>query len=160
MMILKALALQAAGDTRHAESALVTGLTLAEPEGYVRTFLDEGEPMRMLLRRWAAHAGADPRRSYGERLLAQFDVAPKVAASATETIPGSDDLIEPLTRRELEVLQLICAGESNHAIADHLVITVSAVKKHTGNIFGKLGVTSRAQAMVKARELGLFSGAK
>ncbi len=81
-----------------------------------------------------------------------------MAAPASRSSAAQRDLVKPLTPRELEVLQLICAGDSNQAIADRLVITVSAVKKHTGNILGKLGVTSRAQAMVKARQLGLFPG--
>ena len=65
-------------------------------------------------------------------------------------------LVEPLTSRELEVLRLIATGDSNRTIADKLVITVSAVKKHTGNIFGKLNVNSRTQALARARQLGLL----
>ena len=68
-----------------------------------------------------------------------------------------ESLVEPLTNRELEVLRLIAAGNSNQAIAEKLVITVSAVKKHTGNIFGKLNVNSRTQAVARARQLGLLS---
>ena len=66
-------------------------------------------------------------------------------------------MVEPLTPRELEILQLIAAGDSNQVIADKLVITVSAVKKHTGNIFGKLNVNSRTQAVARARQIGLLA---
>lgn len=67
-----------------------------------------------------------------------------------------DNLLEPLTPRELEVLQLIAAGDSNQTIADKLVITARTVKKHTGNIYGKLNVSSRTQAVARARQLGLL----
>ena len=69
-------------------------------------------------------------------------------------------MIEPLTAREMEVLQLIAAGDSNQAIAERLVITVSAVKKHSGNIYAKLNVNSRTQAIVRARALGLLPADK
>ena len=68
----------------------------------------------------------------------------------------SKSLVEQLTPRELEVLRLIAAGDSNQTIADQLVITVRAVKKHTGNIYGKLNVSSRTQAVARARQLGLL----
>jgi LuxR family maltose regulon positive regulatory protein len=78
-------------------------------------------------------------------------------AAMQEGAPSEDSPIEPLTSRELEVLQLIVGGDSNQAIADKLVITLSAVKKHTGNIFRKLNVNSRTQAVARARQLRLLS---
>jgi LuxR family maltose regulon positive regulatory protein len=159
ILLLKALAMQILGESAQASAILEKSLGLAKPEGFIRVFLDEGKPMQVLLTQWLAHTGAGPLRSYGLHLLSQFKA--EIQATAAQ---GKDcrtgDLVEPLTHRELEVLQLICAGDSNQTIADKLVITVSAVKKHTGNILGKLGVTSRAQAMVKARELGLYPGDK
>ena len=71
--------------------------------------------------------------------------------------PGNDVLIEPLSPRELEVLDLICQGASNQEIATKLVVTLNTVKKHNNRIFGKLGVTSRVQAVLQARRLGLVS---
>ena len=70
-------------------------------------------------------------------------------------LPDTRPLVEPLTPRELEVLALICDGLSNREIADRLTVALNTVKKHTSHIYGKLGVTSRAQAMVQARSLGL-----
>ncbi len=116
--------------------------------------------MAALLRQAAAH-GIEP--DYVQKLLNAFlgrVDADKVPANGVGQPPGKNEassaLVEPLTPRELEVLELICAGNSNQAIADQLVIAVKTVKKHTGNILGKLGVTSRAQAMVKAHQLGLL----
>ncbi len=138
-----------------AEADLEQALAYGAAEGYVRAFLDEGRPMQQLLARWLAHASPGPLGDYAARLLSQFEAEPHPGREKPENASPAVDLIEPLTRRELEVLQLICAGDSNQAIADRLVITLSAVKKHTGNILGKLGVTSRSQAMVRARQLGL-----
>ncbi len=157
LLILRSLVLQRSGDTHAAERDLEHALALAEPEGYVRVFLDEGQPVQLLLARWLAHAGAGPLRDYANHLLAQFDAGPLQNKADAEKASRTGGLVEPLTPREEEVLRLICAGDSNQAIADKLVITIGAVKKHTGNIFGKLGVASRAQAMVKAHLLGLFN---
>ena len=159
MRILRSLAFVRRGDTRKAEADLERALALAEPEGYVRIFIDESQPMQLLLTQWLAHAEAGPLRDYGLHLLAQFTGEPH-GVTAPERASPAAELVEPLTPRELEVLQLIYAGDSNQTIADKLVITISAVKKHTGNILGKLGVTNRAQAIVKARQLGLFPGDK
>jgi LuxR family maltose regulon positive regulatory protein len=156
LQLLRSLALARQGDARRAEADLERALALAEAEGYVRRFLDEGQPMQQLLAGWLKHAGPGPLRDYAARLLAQFEAEPHPAAPEGAKLPLSEELVEPLTPRELEVLELICAGDSNQAIAEQLVITLSAVKKHTSNILGKLGVTSRAQAMVRARQLGLI----
>ncbi len=100
------------------------------------------------MRRESTHA------AFVGRVLACFPAQPPAV------IPRHLELIEPLTRRELEVLSQIEVGDSNQAIADKLVITLSAVKKHTGNIFRKLNVNSRTQALARARELGLLSSGK
>ncbi|MHB1317509.1 MAG: LuxR C-terminal-related transcriptional regulator [Anaerolineae bacterium] len=155
LLILRSLALARRGAMPEALGDLERAAALAEPEGYVRLFADEGAPMASLLRRLSARPSRErgsepPTAQYLATLLASCE-APR-AASVPSALGG---LIEPLTPREVEVLRLICAGASNRAIAERLVITVSAVKKHTGNILGKLGVSSRTQAMVRARELGL-----
>jgi LuxR family maltose regulon positive regulatory protein len=99
-------------------------------------------------------SGLPSRLKYVRKLLNAFAGIGKPAAS----LPPSEavGLVEPLTPRELEVLQLITAGDSNLMIADKLVITVRTVKKHTSNIYGKLSASSRTQAVARARELGLL----
>jgi LuxR family maltose regulon positive regulatory protein len=156
ILILKALTLKVLGETAQALAVLEKSLPQAEPEGYVRIFIHEGLPMETLLAQWSAHAGDGPLRDYANYLLSQFDAEPHQITATQERISPIGDLVEPLTLREVEVLQLICAGDSNQIIADKLVISIKTVKKHTGNIYGKLGVTSRAQAMVKARLSGLL----
>jgi LuxR family maltose regulon positive regulatory protein len=162
-LALQALALQAQGQVEEALRALEQALRLAgvaEPEGYVRLFVDEGAPMAQLLRQ-AASRGiaaehvtklltvfATPAAGEGER------VAPVPASLLPHPPQGS--LVEPLTAREIEVLRLIAEGASNDEIAAQLVIAVTTVKKHVSNIFGKLGVNSRTQAVARARDLDLL----
>lgn len=143
---VQAVAQQAQGDIEQAVATMERALTIAEPEGYIRTFVDEGEPMAKLLSR-AASQGIAPQ--YVAKLLAAFD-------GATEPVsPASQPLLEPLSEREIEVLRLITAGLSNQEIADELVVGVSTVKKHINNIYGKLGAHSRTQAIALVRDLDL-----
>jgi LuxR family maltose regulon positive regulatory protein len=164
----RALAFHASGDTPSALACLDQALTLAEPEGYVRLFVDEGEPMAVLLRRAAAR-GILP--DYVDRLLAAFGTA---VADVESVDPSFDDrpssmvgcsssvvrrpssLIEPLSARELEVLQRMAEGLKHAQIAEQLVISLNTVRHHTRNIYGKLDVHSRAQAVARARELGIL----
>ncbi|HSL31346.1 MAG TPA: LuxR C-terminal-related transcriptional regulator [Anaerolineales bacterium] len=153
---------RADGDMATAYESLTKALTLAEPEGFVRVFVDEGEAMQQMLVEVAHRLKVSTDevsirlRGYVAKLLEAFPKG-RTPAVVYEPSDKASALIEPLTPRELEVLHLIAAGHSNQAIADQLVITLSAVKKHTGNIFGKLNVNSRTQAVARARELGLFS---
>ena len=147
ILALQAHAFQAQGDVDPALSALERALSLAEPEGYVRTFVDEGEPMARLLRRAMAQ-GIAP--NYVSKLLAAFGEAVEPPPSVVQP------LIEPLSERELEVLRLIAAGLSNREIAQELVVAVSTVKSHINHIYGKLAVTSRTQAVAKAQALDLL----
>jgi len=151
--LLKALAWQALGDLPAALAALERALTLAEPEGYMRLFLDEGPPAARLLYR-AAERGVRP--AYAGRLLAAF---PDAGAAFTPRGPSASSscLVEPLSERERQILQLIAEGTTNKEIAQRLVLSVGTVKVHTHNIYGKLGVSGRTQALAKARELGLLS---
>jgi LuxR family maltose regulon positive regulatory protein len=144
---LQAFAFQELGDVAQALSALKRALSLAEPEGYVRTFVDEGEPMARLLRHALAE-GIAP--GYVSRLLAAFGQSPSTASPAVQR------LAEPLTERELEVLRLIAGGLSNREIAQQLVVAVSTVKTHINHLYGKLEVKNRTQAVARARELGLL----
>jgi LuxR family maltose regulon positive regulatory protein len=149
--VLRALALHAQGDRTGAFSTLERALMLAEPEGYVRLFMDEGAPMLALLRQ--AHArGMAP--GYVTTLLAASGWQGAVASPLHASRASS--LIEPLTEREREVLQLLGAGASNRDIASRLVLSVGTVKKHISNICGKLSVQSRTQAIARARALDLL----
>jgi LuxR family maltose regulon positive regulatory protein len=122
-------------------------VALAEPEGYVRVFVDEGEPMARLLHRAAVHV---PASDYIQQLLeASGDPAD------AEPLP-STSLVESLSERERQVLQLIADGATNQEIATELVLSLNTVKKHASNIFGKLGASNRAQAIARARELDLL----
>jgi LuxR family maltose regulon positive regulatory protein len=166
-LMLQALACQAQADRSGALSAIQRALTLAEPEGYVRMFVDEGAPMAVLLRVAHQH-GVAP--AYVARLLAAFPrtefsglrtessgLRIESQASLHSTLsPQPSVLAEPLSGRELEVLRLIAEGHSNQAIADRLVVAVSTVKKHVNNLYGKLDVQSRTQAVARARELKLL----
>jgi len=148
---LEALARHALGDTAAALAALERSLTLAEPEGFVRVYLDAGPPMAELLRQAISHTITP---EYAGRLLAAF--AAQKAPSLASRPPHPPGLIEPLTSRERDVLNLISQGLSNKDIAQELVIALNTVKRHASNIYGKLGVKNRTQAVARARELGLL----
>jgi ATP/maltotriose-dependent transcriptional regulator MalT len=152
ILVLRALALQARDDRIGALSTLEHALTRSEPEGYIRLFVDEGKPMRTLLRQ--AH-GIAP--DYVATLLAVFGEqrvsAPPPTAPA---VPARSMLAEPLTEREREVLHLLSTGASNREIARSLVVSPGTVKKHVYNICGKLGTQRRTQAVARARELNLL----
>ena len=162
---LQALAYQAQGDEAQALVALRRALSLAGPEGYVRSFVDEGEPMARLLTQ--IHAAQQKGRralatgfggtethgiapDYASRLLAAFGASPQA------TSPVALALIEPLTEREMEVLRLVAAGLSNREIARELVVAVSTVKSHINHLYGKLEVKNRTQAVARGRELELL----
>jgi len=160
ILLLQALASQAGGETNQAMIALEHALTLAEPEGFIRMFVDEGPPMARLLYE-ALTRGTMP--DYVRRLLAAFPLAqgepaaePEQAAPLETQAPESG-LIEPLSERELEVLALFAEGLTNRETASRLFLAPNTVKAHSSNIYGKLGVHSRTQAIAKARALGLLS---
>jgi LuxR family maltose regulon positive regulatory protein len=160
LLMLQAEALHASGDTSQAIERLAHALALAEPEGYVRLFVDEGAAIAHLLgqlrrRRPAAPSGAT---GYREHLLALLggpadEVGPPSAVAVPTAAPPA--LVEPLSERELAVLRLIIAGCSNREIAERLVIAVSTVKWYVNAIYGKLQVESRTKAIARARELDI-----
>jgi LuxR family maltose regulon positive regulatory protein len=154
---LEALALQALGNMPAALASLGRSLALAEPESYVRTYLNEGEPMAWLLRE-AASQGIQVK--YAHKLLAAFSASEYggMGESVSPIPPYShtQPLTDPLTPRERDVLRLINQGLSNSDIAKELVIALNTVKRHTSSIYSKLYVKSRTQAVVRARELGLL----
>lgn len=151
IMIQQALAYQAGGDVSLALVPLERALTLAEPEGYVRTFLKEGVKMRDLLRQ-AAAAGISG--EYTRRLLAAFDAGPLPGKPAVDV--SASALTEPLTNREIEILRLIAAGMRNQEIADQLFISLYTVKRHIANAYGKMAVSTRTEAVARANELKLL----
>ena len=149
ILIALALAQRARGDIPAAIERLGRALDLAEPEGYLHTFIDEGEPMRDLLRH-AVAAGTGG--GYARHLLQAFDEQPRSVAKTA--IPAG--LEEPLTVRELEIIRLLAAGMRNQEIAAHLVISPSTVKRHIANTYSKLSVGHRAEALLRAAELNLL----
>ena len=152
VLVLQALALEAHGEQDQAVHLLLDALSLAEPGGFIRLFVDEGKPMTHLLSK-AAALGRMP--DYIGRLLAACE-AEEQQSEDTASQPPAQPLIEPLSPRELEVLQLMAQGRSNQEISERLFIALSTVKGHNRNIFGKLQVERRTEAVARARELGLL----
>ncbi|MBN1642564.1 MAG: AAA family ATPase [Anaerolineae bacterium] len=150
VQILRAVALYHRHERAEARTALADALLLAQPGGFVRTFLDEGEAVAMLLREAPLErAPAD----YVRQLLAAFG---EQQAPSTAERAGASALVEPLSDREMQVLSLIAAGHTNREIGEQLYISQGTVKAHTSNIYGKLGVRSRTEAVARARALGIL----
>jgi LuxR family maltose regulon positive regulatory protein len=155
ILILHALAHLVQGDILAALIPLQQALTLAEPQGYIRMFLDEGSPMAQLLRE-AAKRGIMP--DYTGKLLAAIEAQGQGNASATPVpaSPASQSLIEPLSQRELEVLRLFKTDLLGPEIARELVVALSTVRTHTKSIYSKLNVNDRRAAVKRATELNLI----
>jgi len=153
ILALQVLAFQAGDDTAQAMTALEKALTLAEPGGFIRIFVDEDPPMARLLYE-ALTRGIAP--DYARRLLAAFPTAEPEQTGPSKTQAPQSELVEPLSERELEVLQLIAEGLTNPEIASRLFLALNTVKAHTRNIYGKLGVNSRTQAVTQAQRFGLL----
>ena len=145
LLMLQALGHQARGNPSVARAVLDEALTLAEPEGYVRLFLDEGPPMVDLLRNAAGHGGAD---GYAGLLLAW--AGPGVGSGRLQ-----QGLVEPLSDRELDVLRLLRSELDGPDIARELMVSLNTMRTHTRNIYTKLGVNSRRAAVRRAEELDL-----
>lgn len=152
MRLLQALAHQMCHDEREALSALARAVRLAEPEGYIRRFVDEGPAMAALLSRWRDQLRRHGPTPYLDTVLTAF---PQKGAGAKPL--AQHGLLDPLSERELEVLRELAHGASNQEIADTLILAVATVKRHVGNILGKLGANNRTQAVALARGLGLLS---
>lgn len=153
-LVLIALAQHALGNTQTALDPLSQALTLAEPQGYVRLFVDEGQPMAELLG-LAISQNISP--GYANKLLAAF---PKDVLSAipidTEQTVDEQRLVEPLSEREIEVLRLMAEGYKYKEIAERLVVSINTVRHHTRNVYGKLEVNNRTQAIGRAHELNIL----
>ncbi len=155
ILALQALAHEAQGNMSMALAPLQRALALAEPQGYVRIFVDEGAPLARLL---SAASAAEFMPDYTRKLLAVFAAEQEERSSdpARGAAPLAQPLIEPLSPRELEVLHLIAQGLTNREISDRLFLALSTVKGHNRRIFGKLAVQNRTEAAARARELGLL----
>src|SRR5918992_3557151 len=155
VMVLQAVAHHAHGENNKAVHLLGDALALAEPGGFIRTFVDEGIPMARLLSEAAAH-GVMP--DYAARLLVVLEAEAQMSEdrSYLPSAPTAQSITEPLSQRELEVLQLIAQGLSNREISERLFLALDTVKGHNRRIFGKLQVQRRTEAVAKARELGLL----
>jgi ATP/maltotriose-dependent transcriptional regulator MalT len=160
ILIQQALYWCASNKKDHAFLLIERALTLAEPEGFVRSFVDEGEPIRSLLldyqtlinKRIGVAIENESLRllAYIDKLLAAFSQSTSVGKAKDE------DILELLSERELDILRLIATGRSNKEIAEILVIALSTVKSHINNLYSKLGTRRRTQAISIARELGLL----
>jgi LuxR family maltose regulon positive regulatory protein len=152
ILVLQALAHQMQGDIPAALMPLHRALKLAEPEGYVRKFLDEGPAMAQLLTEAAAQ-GIMP--DYTGKLLAVFGTKEQ-KSEGKSNLPPAQPLIDPLSQRELEILRLIAQGLSNREISKRLFLALNTVKGHNQKIYSKLQVQSRTEAIARARELDLL----
>jgi LuxR family maltose regulon positive regulatory protein len=163
------VALHQTGQSEQARGIAERLLTLTEPEGYLRAYLDEGEPMRqtllaLLTLHSQQHEVAASTTAYIAKLLAAFEQEQQAASTSAVAAPTparqaltiSSAPSASLTHREQEILRLLAAGASNQDIAQTLVIALSTVKKHVGNLLGKLGAASRTQAVARARALSLL----
>jgi LuxR family maltose regulon positive regulatory protein len=145
---LFAVALDVAGQRREALQVLKSALERAQPHGYVRSFIDHGRAMADLLK------GCLDNKNVGDYARFLLDAFPASPASTSTSIPG---LVEPLSPREAEILELLANGLTNPEIAERAYISINTVKKHITSIYGKLGVSSRLQAVERARQLKLLN---
>jgi LuxR family maltose regulon positive regulatory protein len=165
ILLVQALAHEAQGNHPQALAALERALALAEPEGYVRIFVDEGEAMRLLIEKQSRNRD-HPLSGYADKLLAAFSqpvAAPKSATPSlhqaqrgASVIHQKSDMIEPLSERELEVLKLLRSELSGPEIAQQLIVSLHTLRTHTNNIYNKLGVNNRRAAVRCAEELDLL----
>jgi LuxR family maltose regulon positive regulatory protein len=157
ILLIQALTYHAQGNIDQALLVLERALTLAEPGGATRVFLDEGEPMAELLTAVNGQPSAVG-REYLDSLLGGFHTSQTQTESTKfeDRIAKDGDLVEPLSQRELEVLRLLSAGLSYREIAEELYVSINTVKAHAKNIYSKLGVHGRMQAAQRAQELNLL----
>jgi LuxR family maltose regulon positive regulatory protein len=166
-MVVKARVHQVQGNPEEAFVTLSRALTLAEPEGYQRVFLDESEAMRSLMIdyrrdmvRQIQTLGREkgfPSLAYVDNLLSAFQPASSIQEPVpSNSLPRINDLPEPLTKRELDILRLIVAGLSTRDIAEMNVVSINTVKTQVKSIYGKLGAHHRADAIAAALDRSLL----
>jgi LuxR family maltose regulon positive regulatory protein len=147
--LLRAYAHHAIAQHANAVESLSHAFTLGAQCGYVRIFADEGKPLLHLLEQYQSQIHAP--RAYLESIL---KILRREAAEPGLVAPSNSEGLLPLTRRELDILQLLAAGKSNQEIAEERVLTLNTVKKHVANILSKMGVANRTQAVMLAKKLG------
>jgi LuxR family maltose regulon positive regulatory protein len=153
ILLLQALAYQTQDKLSDSLITLERALFLAEPEGYIRIFVDEGETMRSLIEK-LSHKRDQPLSGYVDKLLAAFTELVDVEKSVS--IQKKTDMLDPLSERELEVLKLLRSELSGPEIAQQLIVSLNTFRTHTKNIFTKLGVNNRRAAVSRGEELDLF----
>lgn len=152
--ILKAYAYHAIADHANIIESLSHALTLGAQSGYVRIFADEGKALLHLLEQYhtklhAPHVYVDEITDLIRKETTQYEVR-----NTNHELPITNSVLTPLTRREMDILQLLAAGKSNQEIAEERVLTLNTVKKHVGNILSKMGVANRTQAVMLAKKMG------
>jgi LuxR family maltose regulon positive regulatory protein len=152
-LILLSLICSAQSEIDQALGYLEKALSIGEPQGYIRIFVDEGPPMASLLYEALKREIAP---AYVQRLLAAFPVSESEEDISKKSQADQSGLIEPLSEREIEVLQFLAKGLTNQVVASRLFISLHTVKAHTRNIYSKLGVNNRTQAVDRARTLGIL----
>lgn len=161
ILILQALTYQAQGGQPRALAWLERALKLAEPEGFVRIFVNEDEAMQLLILDFgskiekSAHNGVQPLLSYVDKLLMAFP-QPAITSSPSKIQNRKSEIIEPLSERELDVLKMLRSELSGPEIAERLIVSLNTLRTHTKSIFNKLGVNNRRAAIRRAEELDLF----
>ena len=158
LLLLRAQLFTVLGDDQASQMDYLQALRLGEPEGYISVFVEGGSSVAKSLSRLLEQA--DRESINAEYLRTILDAFPAAVRSASQTKPKpasvKEGLIDPLSERELEILHLIDEGLSNQEITERLFITLHTVKKHSSNIYAKLGVSSRTQAVARARQLSLL----
>jgi LuxR family transcriptional regulator, maltose regulon positive regulatory protein len=153
-LVLIALAHHALGNTQTALDALGQALTLAAPQGYVRLFVDEGQPMAELLQ---FAISQNVTTNYASKLLADFPQdRHRVVQYDQDLTVNTQILVDPLSEREIEVLRLMAEGYKYKEIAERLVVSINTVRHHTRNVYSKLDANNRTQAIGRAKELNIL----
>ena len=153
ILILQSLAFKSVGDSQQSKKLIKEALYIAESRGFIRIFIDEGQPVAHLLYE-TLESGFES--DYIQKLLSAFAIKESVEDIPAVALGDQSDLIEPLSDREIEVLRLVAKGLPNKVIAERLYLSIHTIKTHTRNIYGKLGVNNRTQAVNKARTLGVL----
>ena len=154
---LKAIALQSNGDIVQAKMEIENALALAESEGYIRTFVDEGQPLQELLVLYLKGTRSNRMRGYASHILAQMQGKLNKISLNREKSSANSQLVDPLSPRELEVLHLMAMGKTNQEIANTLIVARGTIKAQAVSIFRKLDVANRTEAVARARQLGILS---